>query len=139
MPEICPDCGSPVYEYPRLDLEKLKRIYEEKCRGCSKNFGITREEELPDDILKIILKKVDFYKINNIVVWEIPKYGNATWFFQGDLASILIDIKIYGKSGILDDNQSRKISGFEGRVYHDYYNIEEWKTKINEVLERIFG
>ncbi|MCK4735132.1 MAG: hypothetical protein KAT65_21955 [Methanophagales archaeon] len=191
MTEVCPDCGSPVYVYPRLDREKWKRVYEEVCRGCGRKFDVTKEEELTDDELKDYLNKIIdknkpinishkriydlfyrgeeydyeflnylraelskrgelfekstiesgfFYVVRNIVVcWEIPKYGNATWFFRGDPTSIMDHAEIYRKSEILNDDLLRETSGFEERAYHDYHNVGEWKTKINEILERIFA
>ncbi|MCK5660762.1 MAG: hypothetical protein KAH86_05330 [Methanosarcinales archaeon] len=82
-----------------------------------------------------------FYVIDNVIVWEIPKYGNATYFFQGSVTFILPQISqgIFSKSDILNDNQLIKIIGFKGKVNHNYDDFKGWKTRIDEIQESIFA
>lgn len=81
-----------------------------------------------------------FYVIDNVVVWEIPKYGNATWFFRGSVTFIISQIsqEIFSKSDILNDDQLVKMTGFKGKVNHNYGDFKDWKTRIDEMLECTF-
>lgn len=81
-----------------------------------------------------------FYKANGIVIWEVPRYGNATYFFHGDLSivdAVIAIVDSLGKTAILYDAKLRKKIGFIDRLWHNYYDVDLWKRNVSELLNSL--